>query len=457
MKSITFPIRYHSTNRNLPREEVHPTVAFSDALFKGLALDGGLFMPDRIPTLSPDELTALTGKPYSEVAYSVLHKYLQTEIDGDDLKKIVTAAYDFDIPIERLDEQTHIMRLDQGPTASFKDFGARFMARMMAHLRPDEQEVTVLVATSGDTGSAVGEAYHGLDGFCVFILYPRDEVSTIQKQQLDSIGDNVEAVAVDGKFDDCQRLVKKAFTDSDLAGFNLTSANSINIGRLLPQIVYYVYATINTSEYPQPVIFSIPSGNFGNCLGCELARRMGLPMGRIIIAVNENDEFPRFLQTGVYEKVDPSRACLSNSMNVGNPGNLARYFDLYGGILTKDGTINVPPDMKAMRERLTSTSVSDDATVALIKEMYEEKGILVEPHGAVGLEALRRFREQGDTTPAICLETAHPGKFSNILEEILHIEIAPPESFRKFSHRKNHADRLDNNYASFKDYLIENS
>ena len=181
-------------------------MAFSDALFKGLALDGGLFMPDRIPTLSPDELTALTGKPYSEVAYSVLHKYLQTEIDGDDLKKIVTAAYDFDIPIERLDEQTHIMRLDQGPTASFKDFGARFMARMMAHLRPDEQEVTVLVATSGDTGSAVGEAYHGLDGFCVFILYPRDEVSTIQKQQLDSIGDNVEAVAVDGKFDDCQRL-----------------------------------------------------------------------------------------------------------------------------------------------------------------------------------------------------------------------------------------------------------
>ncbi|MDP6593411.1 MAG: threonine synthase [Candidatus Marinimicrobia bacterium] len=451
-KNMTIP--YHSTDRAL---SLGDPVPFGDALFTGLAPDGGLFMPDQIPALSGEELLSLVGKPYAEVACSLLHKYLSTEIDGDDLERIVIDAYDFEIPIEQLDERTYLMRLDRGPTASFKDFGARFMARMMAHLRPGDREITVLVATSGDTGSAVGEAYRGLDGFRVFILYPREEVSTIQKQQLDSIGKNVQAVAVDGKFDDCQQLVKAAFTDSDLTNLNLTSANSINIGRLLPQIVYYVYAYVNTSNYPETVAFSVPSGNFGNSLGCELARRMGLPVGRIIIAVNENDEFPRFLQTGVYEKVDPSRACLSNAMNVGNPSNLARYFDLYGGILTKDGTVTRAPDISGMLECFFSTSVSDDATVALIKEVYAEHGVLVEPHGAVGLEALKRFRQQGNSATAICLETAHPGKFPSILEEALDIEIAPPESFRKFADRRSHADHLDNDYASFKDYLIGNS
>ena len=448
-------MRYHSTNRDLNRGIATEYATFSEALFTGIAPDGGLFMPVEIPPFSESDFRALRGKPYSEIAYAVLRKFIDAEIDGETLKDMVKDTYSFDIPIESIEPSTHLVRLDRGPTASFKDFAARFMARMMSHLRRNDQQITILVATSGDTGSAVGEAYKGADGFRVYILYPEQEVSPIQKQQLDAIGENVQALSVSGKFDDCQNLVKRAFADSDLVTLNLTSANSINIGRLLPQIVYYVYAYSSLMDDLKPVVFSVPSGNFGSSLGCELARRMGLPIEKLVIAVNENDEFPRFLETGSYEIVHPSRVCLSNAMNVGNPSNLARYFDLYGGILTSEGKVHRMPDLEQMRQYLLSISVSDAETVELIKEVYEEKGLLIEPHGAVGVVALKRFRETGNRTPAICLETAHPGKFQDILEQLLHIEIDMPNSLLTYSGRERRVDHLENNYEELKTYLTD--
>lgn len=394
----------------------------------GIAPDKGLFMPVEIPRFADGELSQLQSLSYPEVASAVLYKFLEDTFSEEELKDICNDAYDFKVPMEDLNGD-HLLRLDQGPTASFKDFAARFMARAMSRLR-GEREYAVLVATSGDTGSAIGEAYKDLDGFKVLILYPRDEVSTVQKHLLDTIGGNVYAYSVEGKFDDCQRIVKDAFLDGRMKPLNPTAANSINISRVLPQIVYYVYAYGRVATYPEPVVFSVPSGNFGSSLGCELARRMGLPVRKLLIATNENDEFPRYLRYGEYEPVVPSRKCISNAMNVGNPSNLARYFDLYGGTLDKDGVVHSQPDIDQMRENLYSISITDEQTIDTIKRWYE-KGVLLEPHGAVGVAALERYRDEtGDSTKAICLETAHPGKFPEVIRQELGIEPEKSEHLR---------------------------
>jgi len=452
---MTERILYHSTNRELYPETQKKAVTFREALFWGLAPDGGLFMPDQIPTIEENTLQGLRGKSYPEIAFFILRKFLYHEIDDLVFESLIEETYNFEIPIESIDEHTHLIRLDRGPTASFKDFAAQFMARIMFHLKPDNQEITVLVATSGDTGSAVGEAYRGLEGFRIFILYPEQEISLIQKQQLDAIGSNVQAISIAGKFDDCQKLVKQVFSDQDLKSLNLTSANSINIGRLLPQIVYYFYAFAQVIKQDQQVVFSIPSGNFGNSLGCELARQMGLPVEKLVIGVNENDEFPKFLETGEYEIVVPSRICLSNAMNVGNPSNLARYFDLFGGILSKEGIVQRQPNLEEMKKVLFSTSVSDASTVELILDTYKNSNILVEPHGAVGLVALRRFRKTGNKTDGICLETAHPGKFPDILNDLLQIEIELPDSLKKLNEREKRVEQMENDYDMLKTFLRE--
>ena len=398
------------------------------------------------------------AKNYSEVALEILSLFLESEIEEPILEQIVKDAYNFPVPLEQLDDSTFILRLDQGPTASFKDFAARFMAKAMNHLKPAGKEITILVATSGDTGSAVGEAFRGLDGFRVFIIYPENEVSPTQKHQLDSIGENVQAVAIDCKFDDCQNLVKLAFEDDDIRHLNLTSANSINIGRLLPQIAYYFYAWSKLETDSDSLIFSVPSGNFGNSLGGELAKRMGLPIKKLIIAVNENDEFPHFLTSGEYKKVAPSRNCLSNAMNVGNPSNLARYFDLYGGTITRDGPIHRQPNLDEMKSFLNSYSISDVDTVSTIKSIFDKYNVVVEPHGAVGLAALEKYRnDTNDHSIAICLETAHPAKFPETVEEVLQIKIDPHKSLASIAYRAGHYHKIDNNYESFKTYLLEKS
>ena len=450
-------ILYYSTNRELNTERItgfKDNVTFEEALFMGQAPDEGLFMPTRIPELTEREISGLRGKPYHEVAYEILRRFLAFDVSDEDLRSITEAANEFEVPIERLERDVYVARLDRGPTGSFKDFAAGIMARLMGRLKARDCEITVLVATSGDTGSAVGEAYAGIEGIRVFILYPESEVSPLQKRQLDSIGRNVQALAVDGKFDDCQRLVKKAFSDRELASLNLTSANSINIWRVLPQVVYYFYCYVNVVEETQPVVFSVPSGNLGNSLGCEIARRMGLPVKRLIIATNENDEVPDFLATGTYMKVQPSRVCLSNAMNVGNPSNLARFFDLYGGIIDKEGIVHRKPDLGEMRKRLYSTAISDEETAETIKHVYEKYGRVVEPHGAVGIAALMRYFEENERTPSICLETASPAKFPEIIEKVLGISPETPPSLSRLSERKGEPDSLPNDYGSFRDYLL---
>jgi threonine synthase len=454
MERISNPIRYSSTNR-AASDRAEP-VSFREALFQGLASDQGLFLPTRIPQLSSSDLAELRGQSYATVAATILWPYLGSEIDAEKLRQICESAYDFPVPLEYLPNFGHLLRLDQGPTASFKDFAARLMARLMEQLRPGNQEITILVATSGDTGSAVGEAYRGLDGIRVYILYPRDEVSSVQKKQLDSIGLNVQAIEVTGKFDDCQRLVKMAFSDPALRPLQLTSANSINIGRILPQMIYYFFAWLARSAEPEPVIYVVPSGNFGNAFGCEIARRMGLPVKKLILAVNANDEFPKFLASGDYQVISPSRACLSNAMNVGNPSNLARFFDLYGGHLDKDGGVHRSPEIARLKQYITSFSISDAATIAMIRQAHQRWGILVEPHGAVGLAALERYRlETACQTPAICLETAHPAKFPEIIEQELGITPPQPESMHRIMARPGQADQLSVDYARLREYLLD--
>ena len=449
-------ILYYSTNREVNTKEIKGfkgKVTFKEALFMGQAPDNGLFMPDNLPELSKEEILALKSKPYHEVAFEILRKYLKDDISDEKLQEICGEAYTFSIPIEKITGDIYLARMDRGPTASFKDFAAQVMSRLMEELKDENQKITVLVATSGDTGSAIGTAYKGLKDIEVYILYPESEVSDRQYKQLNAIGDNAVTIAIDGKFDDCQRLVKEAFGDPELKNLNLTSANSINIGRILPQIVYYFYSYINVVDEISPVVFSVPSGNFGNSLGCEIARRMGLPVDPLIIATNENDEFPRFLERGVYEKVDPSVECLSNAMNVGNPSNLARYFNLYGGIVDKEGKVYRSPDVSQMKKNLYSVSISDQETVKTIKGIYGKYNVLLEPHGAVGVAALINHFKKIDK-PAVCFETAHPSKFPEIIEKTLEITTEAHPSLVDIDTRVIEPEHLPNDYKTFKKYLL---
>ncbi|MFH1127355.1 MAG: threonine synthase [archaeon] len=370
---------YYSTNMHCD------DVDFERALFLGLAPDKGLFMPRKLPSFSSDEIEAMKRMEYDEIAYVVLKRIIGDDVDDLALRRITKDAYNFRVPIEKVTDKDHIMRLDCGPTASFKDFAARMMARLMQYfMKKKDMEITILTATSGDTGSAVAQAFFGLSNIRVVVLFPKDEVSERQRRQMTTLSGNITAIAVDGKFDDCQAMVKEAFSDPDLLGINLTSANSINIGRLIPQSIYYFYAYSRVARDGEEIVFSVPSGNFGDLMGGLFAKKMGLPVARFIAAVNENNEFPVFLETGEYAKISPSRNCVSNAMNVGHPSNLARLVALYGGQMDERGMINKMPDMNAMRSDVFSLSVLDDETRDVIKRVYEKYKVVLEPHGAVG-------------------------------------------------------------------------
>jgi len=454
-------IRYYSTNRYLQNVPgITPftdRVSFKEALLAGQAPDEGLFMPDAIPQLSMSDIIALRDKPYWQAAKLVASAFLADEFPADVLDAVVKDAYNYPVPLEAVYPRSFLMRLDQGPTASFKDFAARMMARLMSHCRPKGERLNILVATSGDTGSAVGEAYKGVKGIDVTILYPAAEVSLMQKKQLDTIGGNVQALCVDGKFDDCQNLVKEAFADKELTSFNLSSANSINFGRILPQIVYYVYAYSQLAGANEEVVVSVPSGNFGDALGCEYARRMGLPVATLIMPTNENDEFPLYLETGKYSKVSPSRACISNAMNVGHPSNLARFFELYGGTVDRAGHVHRYPDLDEMRRRIFSVSVSDEQTRRTIKSVYDRYRVILEQHGAVGWAGLEAyFQKTGDSKLAICLETAHPAKFPDEIKSLLGIDPELPDSMKGLAAREGSAVNMARDFAAFKKYLKDN-
>ncbi|MCU0444996.1 MAG: threonine synthase [Microscillaceae bacterium] len=491
-------IWYYSTNQKLNFAKKQVPVSLQTALFQGLADDEGLFMPSEIPTFPPDFLKNLSNKPYAEVAFQVLRLFTQAEIPDNQLLSICRSAYNFPIPMENLPPapseggggsltpdpspkereeippppsegaggrlegaggKLWLARLDQGPTASFKDFAARFMARAMQYFQKPDEKLTILVATSGDTGGAVGEAFKGLAGTQVFILYPIQEVSPIQKKQLDTIGDNVQAIAIDGKFDDCQNFVKQAFGDSDFAALRLSSANSINIGRVLPQVVYYVYMYLQVAENEEEIIFCVPSGNLGNSLGCEVARRMGLPIKKLIIGSNENKAFPVFLQSGDYQKISPSINCISNAMNVGNPSNLARYFELFGGMVDKNGIVHHQPDWATMQKHLAGYYVSDEATRQTMHR-YWQQGILLEPHGAVGVKAYEDFIVQNpdyQDFKAIIVETAHPAKFTEMMQEILQVKPEMPQALANMLTRPEKVVYLPNDYGTIKNFILESS
>ncbi|UCG33827.1 MAG: threonine synthase, partial [Phycisphaerales bacterium] len=352
-------------------------------------------------------------------------------------------------------------RLDRGPTASFKDFAARMMARWMGLLMEGQSgELVILTATSGDTGSAVAHAYHGVDRVEVVVLFPVAEVSTRQRKQMTTIGGNVTTIGIDGKFDDAQALVKRAFADPDLAAIRLTSANSINIGRLLPQAVYYIYAYVKLAaeRAGEPIVFAVPSGNFGDMMGAVIARKMGLPIARLVIATNANDEVPRFLGTGRYEKIVPSRVCISNAMNVGHPSNLVRLVDAYGGWMDETGRLREPADMERLRADLYAVSIDDEETRSTIKAAYGRYGVVLEPHGAVGWAGLQHYL--GDDPSAegvltVSVETAHPAKFPEEIQALIGVDPEPPASLVGLEERREEYDTMRAEYEPFRNLLLE--
>ena len=445
------PLLYHSTNGQ------SPAVDLRAAMLDGQAPDRGLYLPDHFPRLKPEEIGAFAGMPYHEIAFQVLSRYTAGVIPDADLAAMCREAYDFSIPLEKIYERVFLMRLDQGPTASFKDFAARMMARMFGYfLGQMGQKLTILTATSGDTGAAVAHAFHTVPGVRVIVLFPVAEVSDSQRKLMTTLRDNVRTVAIDGKFDDCQALVKRAFADPALQELPLSSANSINIGRLLPQSVYYFYATSRLAAPGEPVVFSIPSGNFGDMMGAVIARQMGLPVRKIVASVNDNDAFPRFLNTGVYQKISPSRNSVSNAMNVGHPSNLARLVALYGGQMDETGKVHRQPDLAAMKRDLFSSSISDSRTLASLKEFWDKYQILLEPHGVVAWQGFLDWitTDPLGNTPAVIVETANPAKFPVEVEKVVgwppdvppHMEAAIqlPEDF----------DRMSVDYEDFKAYLL---
>ncbi len=434
-----------------------PDVNLRTALLTGQAPDKGLYMPRELPVIPREEILGFRDKPYHEIAFAVLRRFTAGLIPDDELGRICQECYDYPVPLEPVRDGLYVLRLDQGPTASFKDFAARAMARMMRYfLKQQGGEIVILTATSGDTGSAVAAAFHNVERIRVIVLFPEKEVTSRQRKQMTTLGGNVTIISIDGKFDDCQALVKQAFADPDLKNIPFSSANSINIGRLLPQSVYYFYAWAKLQERGEPALFSVPSGNFGDMCGGMFAFKMGLPAERFIIATNANDEFPRFLATGRYEKVVPSRVCISSAMNVGHPSNLPRLVALYGGQMDEQGNVKVQPDFAAMRRDMYSTSISEDATRQAIVRTWQNHRVMLEPHGAVGWAALEEYLASSPLDQsgfAVSLETAHPAKFPEEISRLLGIEPELPPALAGLDHKPEHYDQGPNDYRWFKDYL----
>ncbi|MEA1987320.1 MAG: threonine synthase [Candidatus Marinimicrobia bacterium] len=440
--------KYFSTNGK------SKDVSFKEALFRGQAPDLGLYMPIEVPLLEKDLINDFVNMRYIEIAFFILNNFI--DIPQIDFYRILQDAYNFQIKFERVYDRKFIMRLDGGPTFSFKDFGARTMAKIMEYyLRNENKEITILTATSGDTGSAVANAFHNVEGINVVVLFPEDEVSDIQRVQMTTLGDNIFPLAVDGKFDDCQAIVKRAFADSDLSELNLSSANSINVGRLLPQMVYYFYAYSQLAEKDEKIVFSVPSGNFGNMVAGVMAMKMKLPISKIVVATNENDEFPKFLNGGIYKPIVPSKACISNAMNVGHPSNLARLVRIYNGRMNEKGKFIYEPNINEMKKDLFSVSVSDTETKQTMRKFYKKYNSILEPHGAVAWNGLERYLEKEEADLCVSLETAHPSKFPEEIGKIIKIKPDIAKPIYDILTNKEYYDKLPNNYDKFKNALLE--
>lgn len=432
---------YHSTNDRTVQ------VSLREAVLRSLPADNGLYMPAELPVLGADFFENMRGEGFVGIGAAVAGAFFGDEVPRDVLDEIVAGALTFDAPVSTLGDGDHLLELFHGPTLAFKDFGARFMARLMGWLtRGDDRPLTVLVATSGDTGGAVASAFHGISGTRVVILYPAGGVSGLQEKQLTTLGGNIAALEVAGSFDDCQRLVKAAFLEPGLAGeLNLTSANSINISRLVPQAFYYIHAACQLPSGAPPPVFVVPSGNFGNLTAGLLAWRLGLAVGGFVAATNANDVVPRFLATGDYQP-RPSVATLSNAMDVGSPSNFARMLAIFG------------QSWSEMRSRISGCSHDDVATRAAIRDVYRATGRAICPHTAVGWLAARAYRAQHPGASTITLATAHPAKFIESLEAELGAgTVAIPERLACLADRPKCATPMPADWRQFHQWLRESA
>lgn len=429
---------YYSTNNKDAK------VSLQEAVVNGLAPDRGLYMPDHIPQLPTKFFEEIVNKSLPEIASVVADAFFGDDIQKENLDSIVYNALNFEIPLKEIEKDIYVLELFHGPTFAFKDVGARFMARMLSFFVKEhkQDDVKVLVATSGDTGSAVANGFLGAEGIQVFVLYPSGKVSEMQEAQFTTLGQNIVALEVDGTFDDCQRLVKSAFMDEELnIQFNLTSANSINVARFLPQAFYYFYgyAQIAQQLTESDLIFSVPSGNLGNLTAGLFAKRMGLPVSRFLAANNRNDVFFKYLETGKYNP-KPSVQTVANAMDVGAPSNFERILDLYKG------------SHEAISQDINGFSYNDDRIKETISKVYTKSGYLLDPHSACAYLALKESKRSGET--GIFLATAHPAKFIETVEKCIDSNIEIPADLAEFSQRKKQSYLISNNFNSFKRALI---
>ena len=429
----------YSTNQKSPQ------VCLKEAVLKGLAPDGGLYMPQEIPKLPEGFFEKINQLSFQDISFEVAKNFLGDELDPSKLKEIIDEAINFDAPLTSVAEDINFLELWHGPTLAFKDFGARFMARLMSYfVQSSSQELTILVATSGDTGSAVAQGFLNVGGIKVIILYPQGKVSDLQEKQLTTMGNNITALEIQGTFDDCQRLAKEAFQDEELnKNLTLTSANSINIARLIPQSFYYFYSYAQLKDTEKPVVFSVPSGNFGNLTAGLLAKKMGLPVAKFIAATNVNDVVPEYLKSGEF-KPRLSQKTYSNAMDVGNPSNFARMLALY------------EHSVENIREDVWGIGNTDEETLTAIKEVFERHNYLIDPHTAVGYLGLKKYlKENPQSANGIILSTAHPAKFIDCLEQAVDTEIEMPQRLKEYLDKEKNSVLLENNFEKLKEFLLK--
>ncbi len=428
-------MQYYSLNKNAPK------TSFADAVISGIAPDRGLYFPDNITPLPESFFDSIESLDNTEIAYQAIQQFIGDEIPESELRDILNDVLNFDFPVIDIEDNIGTLELFHGPTMAFKDVGARFMARCLGYFnRNKKSQVTVLVATSGDTGGAVANGFLGVNGVNVVILYPSGKVSEIQEKQLTTLGQNITALEVDGVFDDCQDMVKTAFLDASITDhMQLTSANSINVARWLPQLFYFLFAYKQIKHKNKDVVFSVPSGNFGNICAGIVAQKLGLPVKHFIAATNSNDTVVRYLKTSSYEPKQ-SIATISNAMDVGNPSNFVRIQQLFNN------------SIDSLKDKFSAYSFTDPQTKEAMLSIFNESGYIPDPHGAVGYLGLKKHKIEADQY-GIFLETAHPVKFLDIVEETLQTSVEIPTQIQKVIDKEKHSTNI-NNYEELKEFLL---
>ena len=428
---------FYSLNHNSPK------VSFKDAVIQGIAPDRGLYFPANIDSLPDSFFENIEELSHQEIAFNAIHQFVNDEIPSEKLRDILANVLDFDFPVFEIEKNVATLELFHGPTMAFKDVGARFMANCLGYFSEGHKsEITVLVATSGDTGGAVANGFLGVTGVKVVILYPSGKVSDIQERQLTTLGQNITALEVDGTFDDCQKMVKTAFLDEALlSSMQLTSANSINVARWLPQLFYFLFAYKQAKSQGKEIVFSVPSGNFGNICAGLVAQRLGMPVKHFIAATNVNDTVPEFMKTGEYTP-KPSTATISNAMDVGDPSNFIRIRHLFQN------------DKEKLSKYFSSYTFSDVETKRAMKQIYDCSDYIADPHGAVGYLGLKKYQEEHPDTYGIFLETAHPVKFLDVVEETISKKLALPAQIQKIMDKKKNSIQISS-YEDLKTFLLK--